>query len=465
MTTNMQPFSALQRGHGSGHGTESVCPVCLKRIPARKIRRGDDVVLAKQCPEHGDFEAVVWRGRRPSFADWTNAKTPSYPERPRTQVRDGCPYDCGLCPEHQQHTCTALLEITSRCDLGCPVCFASSGEPERSDPNLATIRGWFDRVREDGGECNVQLSGGEPTMRDDLPEIIAMGRERCFGFIQLNTNGLRLAREADYARKLKNAGLSSVFLQFDGVRDATHLALRGRPLNSAKRRAVDNCLEAGLGVVLVPTVVPGVNDEALGDILSFALKAGPLLRGVHFQPVSYFGRYPAPPADENRITLPEIMAALERQTGGLVRVEHFSPPGCEHALCSFHGAFLRTADGGLRPAREAKRSCCASANLIEPRPAAEGARKSIGYTARQWAAPSCSRQTEKPSDSLSMFLEQAQTWSFSISAMAFQDAWTLDLARLKECCIHVLSPDGRLVPFCAYNLTASDGRPLYRRRP
>lgn len=442
-------------GHGSGHGTWSVCPVCLRRVPAQRRRKGNDICLAKHCPEHGSFEAVIWRGK-PDFADWVRPKTPSRPVGCFTEVALGCPFDCGLCPDHGQHTCTALLEITQRCNLGCPVCFADAGRgPE---PDLATIRFWYERARQGGGRCNIQLSGGEPTVREDLPEIIALGRKLNFDFIQLNSNGLKLAEDG-YAHRLREAGLASVFLQFDGLDDAIHQRLRGRPLAEIKRRAVERCAEAGLGVVLVPTVVPGINDRALGDILRFALSAGPLVRGVHFQPISYFGRYPEPPADADRVTLPEIMRLLEEQTRGLVRTEHFRPPGCEHALCSFHGNFLRAADGALLPLTKSGGACC-------PQPAAEGARQSIAYTARQWAGiGKCACEAPTGIPRLEDFADQARTWLFSISAMAFQDAWTLDLERLKGCCIHVVAPDGRLVPFCAYNLTSAEGRPLYRGQP
>ena len=462
---NSVPAYGLQAGHsghGSGVGTRSVCPVCLRTINAQLRKKGDSVYLAKYCPEHGGFEAVVWRGT-PHFADWSRPKIPSSPKFCFTRVDKGCPHDCGLCPEHGQHTCTALLEITQRCNLRCPICFADAGQYSDKDPDMERIGFWYDRVLQASGTCNIQLSGGEPTVRDDLPAIIAMGREKGFGFIQLNTNGLRLAREQGYAESLQRAGLSSVFLQFDGVDDAPYRTLRGAPLWGDKRRAVERCGEVGLGVVLVPTVKPGVNDHALGAILDFALEAGAHVRGVHFQPVSYFGRFDHPPKDEDRITLPEIMRGLEEQSRGLVSTTDFAPPGCEHSLCSFHGNYLRTADGTLM-AMSQKRSCCAPP---QPVVAAEGARKSIGYTARQWssAAPcSCERPDAGKSHSLEHFADQARAWMFSVSAMAFQDAWNLNLDRLKGCCIHVVSPDGRLVPFCAYNLTAADGTPLYRGR-
>ena len=183
-----------------------------------------------------------------------------------------------------------LLELTNRCNLKCPVCFASAGEREPGDLSLEEIGRQYDMLMERGGPFNIQLSGGEPTVREDLDRIIALGREKGFSFFQLNTNGLRLAQEPDYCIELRQAGLSTVFLQFDGLDEDIYVKLRGRPLRDIKLWAIDNCRRAELPVVLVPTVAPGVNDQALGDILRFALDRAPHVRGVHFQPISYFGR-------------------------------------------------------------------------------------------------------------------------------------------------------------------------------
>lgn len=442
--------------------TESVCPECLQRIPARRVQRGDDVYLVKRCEAHGVFETIVWRGE-PAYASWVRPKTPTTPETPFTPVERGCPFDCGLCPDHRQQTCTALLEVTQRCNLQCAFCFASSPDGRDADPDLATIEGWYRSLLRAGGPYNVQLSGGEPTLRDDLPAIVAMGRELGFDFIQVNTNGLRFAHDPDYVAALKAAGLASVFLQFDGVADDVYERLRGRPLMAEKEAALAACAEHGLGVILVPTLVPGVNVDVIGDIVHFGLAHAPTVRGVHFQPVSYFGRtpssgrYPTAPADEDRITLPEVIQALAAQTEGLVKVDHFVPPGCENARCSFHGNFVQLADGRLH-AWTHRRSCC-----CQPKPAAEGAAEARNFVAHQWGAPETLPESRGPSlGGWDEILERAKTHVFCISGMAFQDAWTLDLERLRDCCIHTVAPDGRIVPFCAYNLTARDGQSLYR---
>ena len=311
--------------------TESLCPACLKIIPAFRVTDGRDVYLEKRCDIHGVYFTVIWRGN-PAFDTWTRPKLPSRPPLCYENIAKGCPFDCGLCEAHRQITCTALLEVTGRCDLSCPFCFAASGTSPKPDPTLDAIQFQFDRVKAAAPACNIQLSGGEPTVRNDLPRIIEMGIRSGFAFIQLNTNGLRLAREEGYARYLRDAGLSSVFLQFDGISDDVYLRLRGRSLLAEKKLAVTRCGDAGLGVVLVPMVVPGVNDQELGAILDFGVKASPTVRGIHIQPVSYFGRRPALPQNQDRITLPEILSALESQSQGKVRTRDFRPPGCENAL-------------------------------------------------------------------------------------------------------------------------------------
>lgn len=440
--------------------TESVCPECLTRIPAERVQRGEDVVLRKTCPRHGTFETIIWRGS-PAFTGWVRPKTPAYPQNPFTAVEAGCPYDCGLCPDHRQQTCTALLEVTQRCNLGCPVCFASSGSDAPPDPGHDVIKGWYRRLLEAGGPYNVQLSGGEPTLRDDLPEIVRMGRALGFDFIQVNTNGLRLAADPDYVAALADAGLASVFLQFDGTEDGIYRAIRGRDLFSRKLAAVEACARHNIGVILVPTVVPGVNLHNLGAIIDFALAHLPAVRGVHFQPVSYFGRYPQPPADADRVTIPEVIRALEHQTGGRLRAGHFQPPGCENALCSFHANYVLMSDGTLQTwgGESESRSCC-----CQPESAAEGAEKARAFVAQKWVAPqqAIPLQVGPSLGGWDAFLERARTHAFSVSGMAFQDAWTLDLERLRDCCIHTVGPDGRIIPFCAYNLTNREGQALYR---
>ena len=417
--------------------------------------------MVKTCPHHGESSTVVWRGD-PDLSDWIRPKVPYSNPAPNTPFERGCPFDCGLCVQHRQQTCTALLEVTGRCNLGCPYCFADSGQNGVVDPNMETVRNWYQTLLETGRTCNVQLSGGEPTMRDDLPEIVALGSSMGFTFIQLNTNGLRIATDLDYLNRLKQAGLSSVFLQFDGTDDGIYRKLRGREILGAKLKAIDNCSETGLGVVLVPTLVPGLNTDDIGNIIRFATDNLSVIRGIHFQPVSYFGRYPQKPSDDQRLTLPELMTMIQTQTSGAIRIENFNPPGCENSMCSFHGNFVAMPDGHLVPLT--RRGTFQRSHT--PEKAEDGAFKAREFVANNWGAPNPGDQNQVNAGLglgyWDILLERSKTHMLCISAMAFQDAWNIDLERLMDCCIHVVAESGRIVPFCAYNLTSANGRSLYR---
>ena len=458
--------------------TKSLCPVCLKRISALRTSSGDEVFLMKECLDHGPFSTVIWRGE-PSMAEWRRPKIPVHPELCYGTVEKGCPFDCGLCADHRQLPCSVLIEVTGRCNLRCAVCFADSDGDTGEDPTVEDILRLLERAKAAAGSCHLQLSGGEPTLRDDLPEIIAAARRIGFSFIQVNTNGIRLASDKSYVRRLQSAGLSSVFLQFDGVDDEIYKTLRGRALLEQKLKAVMNAGEAGLGVVLVPTLVKGVNTDSVGAIVRQALQLSPIVRGIHFQPVSYFGRFPQQSGDEGRFTLPELMRCLEEQTAGLLKVKDFSPPGGEHAHCSFHATYVYSAEGELKAigGRGDRDSCCTLAE------GAGGIGKTVETVSRRWQLPSAAPFTSSPQMEgtvcrsvnslvatriegpldLDAFLRDGATRSFTISAMAFQDVENLDLERLRGCCISVVTSEGMLVPFCAYNLTSREGKSLYRR--
>lgn len=531
--------------------TQSLCPVCLRRLDAVYALAQDDpycVELRKACPDHGQFSVPVWRtfppdateaagqpktgvpgdAPVPAFESWSRPKSPSYPLHPRTAIDQGCPFDCGLCPAHAQHTCTGLVEVTMRCNMTCPICYASAGGAGRQagdDPDLACIASQMDALRTASGPCNVQISGGEPTVREDLPQIIHLARERAFGLVQVNTNGLRLAEEEGYAAKLRQAGLDSVYLQWDGVSDETFMTLRGRPCMEFKRRAVAACAKAGLGVVLVATLVRGVNDGEAGDLLRLALRLGPAVRGLHVQPAAFFGRYPWPLDEAPRLTLPEVMACFTRQAPESVRPEHLHPPGCENELCSFSAVYRRVdaartatrsaetqkdVQSTLQWLADAGESCCsprprsvgsaapsamaaagASGTAAQqnappaasdaaalavagvPPSAEEGARKAKQFVALHWRgsgdpAPEGTTGAQNfgaasaEMDGFNRFLSQAGAERrFTLSGMAFQDALSLDIERVRGCCIHVLRRDGRMIPFCLHNITSQDGTRLY----
>jgi uncharacterized radical SAM superfamily Fe-S cluster-containing enzyme len=386
------------------------------------------------------------------------------------QHTPGCPFNCGLCPDHRQRTCTAIIEVTQQCNLHCPVCFASSAKANTENPTGDQIVRMLESLLDTGGPCPVQFSGGEPTLRDDLPDIVASAAKMGFDHLQINTNGIRLAADTDFGRALADAGASVVFLQFDGLNDAVHRHIRGAELLEIKKRTIERCAELKLGVILVPTLLKGVNDTQVGPIIHFARERIPVVKGVHFQPVTYLGRYPGEPCNDTRLLIPDILGAIEEQTMGELKVENFIPPGCEEPHCSFSALTVLGSDGKLIPTTRfdsvgESMPCCRE----------DYARRSMDFVRSRWrykeseltpmganlAAGSCCTPGSGSRDDL---FDRIRSRSLCISGMAFQDAWNIDLERLQRCCVHVVTTEGKRIPFCAYYMTGARGQRLYPYR-
>jgi uncharacterized radical SAM superfamily Fe-S cluster-containing enzyme len=417
------------------------------------VEREHGIYLRRRCPKHGEFAIPVWR-KRYDFARWIK-------DAPLLQEGENpaCPGACGLCGDHRQSTCCVLLPITARCDLACRHCFAAPDQA--ADPPLEQVVSWLTELTAPG-QTLVQLSGGEPTLRDDLPAVVAAAKRAGCRYVQLNSNGIRLAEEPSLAERLAQAGLSFVFLQFDGLDDGVYEHLRGRPLSELKQRAIENCARHNIGVTLVPVIVPGVNTGQVGQIIRFAVEHSPVVRGVHFQPVSYFGRSPLLPETAPRYTLDELLYDIIGQSGGLVGENDFSPSRCDHPLCGLHGDFVTLPGGGVKAlhqrnvasktvycgAEEEEEDCCGG-------PAA--AAKNREFVGRRWQRPPdsgnccCGAPPEADLTDMEQFAARVQSHGFTITAMAFQDAATLDIARLRQCSLHVYAR-GKHIPFCAYYL-------------
>ena len=421
--------------------TRSVCPVCLKNLPADLVREPDGrILLQKACPEHGAFSVPVWQGKM-DFEQWLLETQPLAPD-----CGLSCPQHCGICPEHEIGTCCALLEVTERCNLRCRYCFADGGR-KTVDPSYDACREAILDIVRQCGQPLLQFSGGEPTLRDDLPELVRFAKEAGCSYTQVNTNGIRLAEDPAYAESLARAGLDIVFLQFDGTRDAIYRELRGRPMLEEKLEAIRVCGGLGIGVTLVPTVVPGVNDDNLGELVSLAASLSPAVRGVHFQPVSYFGRHPGIPGDRDRYTLDRLMWDISEQTG--ISPESFLPSRCDHPLCGFHANFLIRPDGSLKPLSSITHSSHSRGCERDNRE----------YVARHWRrepeeAPPAISDAGAFSDEMDFdtFLYRLRHHSLALSAMAFQDAMNLNIERLHRCSLHVYDR-GTVKPFCAKYLS------------
>lgn len=448
--------------------TESLCPFCLRRIPAKLAIEDDgNVYMEKTCKFHGFSKTIVWRGWLELWKSWNelNNWEPEYYEETGngTAVEKGCPFDCGLCPEHLRKACLVVLEVTSKCNLKCPVCFASANERYVYEPSLIAIEEMYRAILK--YECkftipSVQLSGGEPTVRDDLPDIIAMGKEQGIPHIMVNTNGLRIAKEAEYAISLKENGLDTVYLQFDAVDDEIYAEVRGDKLLRYKMKAIENCAKAGIGVILVPTI--GVlNLHQIKGIIQIAQKWLPTVRGIHFQPMSYFGRYPRPPTNDDRITIPDLLYEIEKQTEGRLRMSNFVPigsgRGCE-ARCGFECMILVDKNKMMPlmtfPEKDAMHE------IVEEIKGYRGAKHVREVIQEYWSPQSNS----EPQACLCKSAPNLDPHCLSISAMLFQDAWNIDVRRLKKCCVHVVTPNNLLIPFCAFNVTSIHGDTLYRHQ-
>ena len=417
--------------------TRALCPVCLRNLPAQMLEAEDGTItLERQCPAHGAFSVPVWRGKM-DFHRWVRAAKPL-----DAGAGSCCPEGCGICPEHEVGTCCVLLEVTKRCNLRCRFCFADGGTPAE-DPARETLEEAIRDIVRLFGTPLLQFSGGEPTLRDDLPELVRFAKEAGCSYVQINTNGIRLAEDEAFAKALAEAGTDIIFLQFDGTEDAIFETLRGRPLLKVKEKAIEVCAALGMGVTLVPTVVPGVNDQNLGELVRYAAARVPGVRGIHFQPVSYFGRYPGAPGGAQRYTLDRLMADISTQVG--FDADSFLPSRCDHPLCGFHGNFLVTPAGALRPLTSSTHAAQTQSS----------ARENREYVARHWRrAPQEAEPQKAFSDEMDFdtFLYQLRHRSLSLSAMAFQDAGNLNIERLHRCSLHVYS-DGAVRPFCANYLT------------
>lgn len=421
--------------------TRSICPVCLKQIPAERIRREKEVFIRKNCEEHGDFESIIWRGFS-EFDNWVN------PKDNIEMDNTNCPDDCGLCSNHLQKTCCVLINITDRCNLNCSFCLANQGN-KNNVPTLEEIQNSLSKIIEKD-KTLLQLSGGEPTMRDDLPEIIKLARNTGAKYVQLNTNGIRLAEDIQFVKQLAEAGLSFVFMQFDGTDDAIYEKLRNRKLLEIKKQAIENCSAFNIGVTLVPTVVRNINLNNIGEIIRFAISQSPKVRGIHFQPVSFFGKIPHLPENSDRITLDELVYEIEKQSEGLIKAQNILPSSCDHPLCGFHGDFIVEKNNliPLLNRENASIESCCNSNAAE---------KNRNFVARRWLRPSTNQENSNSCcgnlQDMDYFLKQIKNNGFTITSMAFQDAGNIDFSRLRKCSFHVFEND-KLIPFCAYNRTS-----------
>ncbi|MFQ5586868.1 MAG: tetraether lipid synthase Tes, partial [Thermodesulfobacteriota bacterium] len=309
---------------------ESICPECFKNIPATLYPEGGKVWIRKSCDEHGDYKDIFYgdidlyyRCEEYWYGDGMGI------EEPPIKGATACPDQCGLCNMHTSHTGLPILDLTNRCNLTCPVCFANANaagylyEPS-FDEVMQMLKSLANQkpVRAN----RVQFSGGEPTVRPDFLEIVRRAKEMDFDYIQVNTNGIKMA-DMEFAQAAKEAGVENLYLQFDGLTDEVYKKTRARSLLDYKMKAIENCRKLRIGVIPVVTLVKGFNDDQVGDIVRFAVKNNDIIRGIAFQPVSFVGRYSQSHRLEKRYTLADLARDIERQTGYIDVMRDWFPIG------------------------------------------------------------------------------------------------------------------------------------------
>ncbi|MGA2572938.1 MAG: radical SAM protein [Candidatus Methanomethylicaceae archaeon] len=441
--------------------TKSLCPICLSVIDAYRTVEDNNVYLVKECPEHGLFKVVVWhdakyykeveRYSHPKVEP-TYIKETSYEEYPKI-------WDPSL---QQQSTCLAVVEVTSGCNLKCPYCFASAGGKAQVDESYDNLRRMFASVAAQVKKPTVvQISGGEPTVRDDLPKIIAMAKEAGVDFVQLNTNGVRIGKDESYLKALKEAGVDSLYFSFDGVDKDIFIKASGVDLLDVKLKAIDNCKKYGVPMELVAKIIPGVNVNQVGKIIQFAKKNVGIIRGIHFQPLSYFGRVPSlPPKDY--ITIPQLLKEIEIQTNGEISPADFVPTGCSDCHCDTK-CFGFVSDGKFLSLTKMGGKFTPEADITKT--VREGVNDTWGGKMAKEAGLSLDGASDEECGCGTWLglVKDLTVNGLTISAMHFQDAWNIDYDRLKRCCIHEVLPDGKFVPFCLYNATDINGQSPFRK--
>ena len=436
--------------------TRSICPECRRVIDAQILLRDNRVFMRKRCPEHGLFEAHIYGDAEAYVANSRFNKPGSIPLQFATDVVNGCPYDCGLCPDHQQHACVGIIEVNSACNMDCPLCFANAGPG--FNLTLAEVEGILDRFVEAEGQPEmVQFSGGEPTIHPQIIEMVRAAQARNIPHVMINTNGIRIAEDDAFLAKVAELR-PSIYMQFDGFEPETYRIIRGEPdILPTKLRALERLAAIDCDVVLVPAIERHVNLHEVGQIVRFAIEHS-AVRGINFQPAFHAGRH-SPHDPLERITNPDIIKAIDEQTAGLFRESDFVPVPCCFPTCNSVSYAYLDEDLGVLPIQ---RILAVDSYLDyvtnhvlpdldgEVRRALEGlwstaANPGSSETAAAFAV-ACAA-----CDLPSLPMGELKRRVFGIMLQDFMDPWTFNQKNVMKCCKMILLPDGKQVPFCAFN--------------
>lgn len=441
--------------------TSSVCSQCLRQIEAKILFKDDKVFMDKWCPSHGTERVLIsddldyYRRAREIYI-----KPPEMPQQFNTRMTYGCPYDCGLCPDHMQHSCLSIIELTDHCNLRCPVCYAGSGPERLNHRTLEQVIAMLDAVVANEGEPDVvQLSGGEPTLHPDFWEILEAARARPIKHLMINTNGIRLAQEPEFAERLASYGPGlEVYLQFDSLRAEVLQELRGADLTRIRQEALTQLNRHSISTTLVMTVKRGLNDDQIGEVIQFGLQQ-PCVRGVTLQPVQDAGRVENFSA-KNRLTLSEVRRKIAQQSE-LFTLDDIVPVPCNPDTLAM--GYALKIDGQVQPLTRYLTPdvlLAGEANTIvfEREPAIKDKIFTLFSTNHSPQSQAnclselmcCLPQIDAPGLNYNNV--------FRVLIVQFMDAVNLDIRALKKACIHIAQPDGKLIPFEAFNLFYRDGQ-------
>jgi uncharacterized radical SAM superfamily Fe-S cluster-containing enzyme len=447
----------------------SICTTCFRKIDGKIVFQDGRVFMLKHCPQHGSERVLIsddvdyYRQCREVYI-----KPPEMPLRRNTPIEFGCPYDCGLCPDHEQHSCLTLIEVTDACNLRCPICYANSGPERQTHRPLALVESMLDAVVANEGEPDVvQISGGEPTIHPDFFAILDAAKRRPIRHLMVNTNGVRIARDAEFAHRLASyKPFFEIYLQFDSLRPKPLEIIRGADLREIRMKALERLNELDLSTTLVVTLQRGVNDDEIGEIIDFALEQ-PCVRGVTLQPVQVAGRLDGYTDATNRLTLSEVRRRILEQSDVFAPEDLVPVPCHPDSLCM--GYAFKSGDGGVVPltsliGRDALINGAKNTVIFEREPAVQGAFIKLFSTAL-----GSEEQPERLKDLLCCLPRVKGDVSyanvFRLLIVEFIDAQSFDLRSIKKTCIHIAHPDGRLIPFDTFNMFYRDGLEEARLAP
>ena len=451
--------------------TNSVCSQCLVKVEAKIIFQDRCVYLVKHCSTHGREEILIADDVAYYKQCQEFIKPGDMPLKFNTPIKYGCPYDCGLCPDHEQHSCLTLVELTDQCNLSCPICYADSGaeDPHSHQPrrhrSLVQIERMIDAVVANEGEPQiVQLSGGEPTIHPEFFAVMDIVKSRPIKHLMVNTNGVRIAKDRDFCDRLSQymPGIE-VYLQFDSFEAEALQELRGADLRSVREQAIAHLNEFNISTTLVVTLKKGLNDHEIGKIIDYALQQ-PSVRGVTFQPIQAAGRLEGFDPKRDRYTLTEVRRSVLQQSP-YFRPEDIIPVPCHPDSLAM--AYALKLNGKVIPLT----------GLIQPDAFVQMTPNTVLYEQNEDLKRNIFQlfSTSHSPSSAATFLKQLLcclpmvsvpagiTYKniFRVFIVQFLDPFNFDVRSVKRSCIHIAHPDGRIIPFDTYNMFYREGSAGY----